>query len=312
VAGATIDRQCASGLSAISIAANQVVNEGVDVVMAGGLDSISLVQNQQWNGYRYKDSTVAPDYYMPMIETAEVVAKRYGISRRAQDEYALQSQQRTATAQDTGRFDDEIIPVNAVKTVTDKATGETSNQSVTLSGDECNRPTTTLEGLSGLKAVLGGSTSITAGNASQLSDGASACVIMEKSEAARRDLTPLGVYCGMAVAGCTPDEMGIGPVFAIPRLLERHGLAIDDIGLWEINEAFASQLLYCRDRLGIPDARLNVNGGAISIGHPYGMSGARMAGHALIEGRRRGVKYAVVSMCIGGGQGAAGLFEITN
>ncbi len=312
VAGATIDRQCASGLSAISIAANQVVNEGVDVVMAGGLDSISLVQNQQWNGYRYKDSTVAPDYYMPMIETAEVVAKRYGISRRAQDEYALQSQQRTATAQDTERFDDEIIPVNAVKTVTDKATGETSNQSVTLSGDECNRPTTTLEGLSGLKAVLGGSTSITAGNASQLSDGASACVIMEKSEAARRDLTPLGVYCGMAVAGCTPDEMGIGPVFAIPRLLERHGLAIDDIGLWEINEAFASQLLYCRDRLGIPDARLNVNGGAISIGHPYGMSGARMAGHALIEGRRRGVKYAVVSMCIGGGQGAAGLFEITN
>lgn len=310
VAGATIDRQCASGLSAISIVANQIVNEGVDVALAGGLDSISLVQNQKWNGYRYQDASVAEAYYMPMIETAEVIAKRYNISREAQDEYALQSQLRTAAAQQTGRFDAEITAVNVVKTVTDKSTGETSEQPVTLLGDECNRPTTTLEGLNSLKPVLGEGTSITAGNASQLSDGASACVVMERSHAARRNLTPLGIYRGMAVAGCSPDEMGIGPIFAIPRLLERHGLTIADIGLWEINEAFASQLLYCRDFLGIPNDRLNVNGGAISIGHPYGMSGARMAGHALIEGRRRGVKYTVVSMCIGGGQGAAGLFEI--
>ena len=312
VAAATIDRQCASGLSAISIAANQVINESIDVVMAGGFESISLVQNQHWNGYRYTDPSVSPDYYMSMVETAEVVAQRYGISRQAQDLYALQSQQRTAAAQQAGRFGEEIIPVEAVKTVTDKITGETSEMAVTLSEDECNRPTTSIEGLSALKPVLGEDKFITAGNASQLSDGASACIIMEKSEAQRRGLSPLGIYRGMAVAGCVPDEMGIGPVFAIPRLLKRHGLAISDIGLWEINEAFASQLLYCRDNLNIPNERLNVNGGAISIGHPYGMSGARMVGHALIEGRRRGVKYAVVSMCIGGGQGAAGLFEIAH
>jgi len=312
VAAATIDRQCASGLSAISIAANQVVNEGIDIVMAGGLESISLVQNQHWNGYRYTDPSVAAVYYLSMIETAEVVAQRYGISRQAQDVYALQSQQRTAAAQQAGRFADEIIPVEAVKTITDKVTGEISEITVTLSEDECNRPTTTIEGLNSLKPVLGEDKFITAGNASQLSDGASACIIMEKLEAQRRGLSPLGIYRGMAVAGCAPDEMGIGPVFAIPRLLKRHGLAISDIGLWEINEAFASQLLYCRDYLNIPNEILNVNGGAISIGHPYGMSGARMVGHALIEGRRRGVKYAVISMCIGGGQGAAGLFEIAH
>lgn len=310
VTGSTVDRQCASGLSAISIAAGQVMNEGLDVVMAGGLDSISLVQNAHWNGHLYKDAAVPAAYYMPMIDTAEVVAKRYGVSRQAQDEYALQSQQRTHAAQQAGLFNDEIIPVEAMKLITDKVSGDTSEVSVTLSADECNRATTTLEGLSGLKPVLGDGTTITAGNASQLSDGASACVIMERAEATKRGLAPLGAYLGMAVAGCAPDEMGIGPIFAIPRLLKRHGLTIDDIGLWEINEAFASQLLYCRDHLGIPNDRLNVNGGAISIGHPYGMSGARMVGHALIEGRRRGVKYVVISMCVGGGQGAAGLFEV--
>lgn len=310
VAAATIDRQCASGLSAISIAANQIVNEGLEVALAGGLDSISLVQNNNWNSYRYKDTAVPSDYYMSMIETAETVAKRYNISREAQDEYALESQQRTASAQQAGRYDAEIVPVDAVHQITDKISGKITEQAVTLRTDECNRPQTTLEGLQGLKPVLGEGTSITAGNASQLSDGASACVVMERAEVARRGLTPLGIYRGMAVAGCAPDEMGIGPAIAIPRLLKRHGLSVDDIGLWEINEAFAAQLLYCRDRLNIPSERLNVNGGAISIGHPYGMSGARMTGHALIEGARRGKKYAVVSMCIGGGQGAAALFEI--
>ena len=245
-----------------------------------------------------------------MLETAEVVAKRYGITRAAQDAYALESQKRTAAAQDAGRYDAEIVSSSTVKLERDKVSGETSEVAVTLTQDECNRPQTTLEGLSSLKAVLGEDKCVTAGNASQLSDGASACVVMEAAEAARRNLTPLGVYRGMAVAGCSPEEMGIGPVFAIPRLLERHGLSINDIGIWEINEAFASQLLYCRDNLGIPSERLNVNGGAISIGHPYGMSGSRMVGHSLIEGARRGAKYAVVSMCIGGGQGAAGLFEV--
>jgi len=311
VAGATVDRQCASGLSAISIAAHQVVHEGVDITLAGGLDSISLVQNENWNAYRYKDPSVPENYYMSMLETAEVVAERYGISRSEQDAYALESQQRTAAAQAAGFFESEFVSVDAVKLVTDKATGKTHEETVTLHQDECNRPQTTLEGLSSLKPVLGEDKCVTAGNASQLSDGASACVVMEADEAARRNLTPLGKYRGMAVAGCSPEEMGIGPVFAIPRLLERHGLSIDDIGIWEINEAFASQLLYCRNKLGIPPELLNVNGGAISIGHPYGMSGSRMVGHALIEGARRGAKYAVVSMCIGGGQGAAGLFEIT-
>lgn len=310
VAGVTLDRQCASGLNAIAAAAHGVMTGEMDVALAGGLDSISLVQNEHWNGYRYRSPGVSDAYYMSMIETAEVVAERYGVTRGAQDAYALQSQTRTAAAQEAGRFDAEIVPVEAVKLVKDKATGDVSEQSVRLERDECNRPQTTLEGLQGLKPVLGPDKCVTAGNASQLSDGASACVVMSAEEAARRGLEPLGAFRGMAVAGCAPDEMGIGPVFAIPRLLERAGLSIEDIDLWEINEAFASQLLYCRDRLGIPDDKLNVNGGAISIGHPYGMSGARIAGHILLEGKRRGARYGVVSMCIGGGQGAAGLFEI--
>lgn len=287
-----------------------VMAEGVDVALAGGVDSISLVQNTHWNGYRYKSPGVPDTYYMSMIETAEVVAERYGVSRAAQDAYALQSQQRTAQAQEAGLFSDEIVPVDAVKTITDKATGEPHEEAVHLVADECNRPATTLDDLSGLKAVLGPDKCVTAGNASQLSDGASACIVMSGQEAERRGLAPLGAFRGFAVAGIAPEEMGIGPVYAIPRLLERVGLTVDDIDLWEINEAFAAQLLYCRDRLGIPDDKLNVNGGAISIGHPYGMSGARMAGHLLLEGKRRGARYGVVSMCIGGGQGAAGLFEI--
>ncbi|KEO57296.1 acetyl-CoA C-acyltransferase [Thioclava indica] len=310
VAGVTLDRQCASGLNAIALAVHMVTGEGVDVALAGGLESISLVQNAQWNGSRYRAPGVRDAYYLSMIETAEIVAQRYGVSRAAQDAYALQSQQRTARAQAAGLFADEIVPVDAMKTETDRASGETSIESVRLEADECNRPTTELEGLASLKPVLGPDKCVTAGNASQLSDGASACLIMERAEAARRDLTPLGAFRGYAVAGCAPEEMGIGPVFAIPRLLERAGLSIEDIDLWEINEAFAAQLLYCRDRLGIPNEKLNVNGGAISIGHPYGMSGARMAGHLLLEGKRRGARYGVVSMCIGGGQGAAGLFEI--
>ncbi|WP_321449721.1 acetyl-CoA C-acyltransferase [uncultured Cohaesibacter sp.] len=311
VAGSTIDRQCASGLNAIAIAAHMIINEGVDVAIGGGLDSISLVQLEQyWNQYRYRDPNVRDSYYMSMIETAELVAERYGITRQAQDAYALQSQQRTAQAQKDGRFDDEIIPVDAVKVSRDKETGVSQEERVTLSQDECNRPQTTAEGLARLKPVLGADKSITAGNASQLSDGAAACVLMEAEEAKRRNLKPLGIFRGFAVAGCAAEEMGIGPVRAIPKLLARNGLKVEDIDLWEINEAFASQLLYCRDSLGIDNDKLNVNGGAISIGHPYGMSGARMAGHLLIEGRRRGAKYGVASMCIGGGQGAAGLFEI--
>ncbi|WP_319568903.1 thiolase family protein [Cohaesibacter marisflavi] len=311
VAGSTIDRQCASGLNAIAIAAHMIINEGVDVAIGGGLDSISLVQLEQyWNQYRYRDPNVRDSYYMSMIETAELVAERYGITRAAQDAYALQSQQRTAQAQKDGRFDEEITPVEAVKVSRDKETGVSQEERVTLSQDECNRPQTTPEGLARLKPVLGADKSITAGNASQLSDGAAACVLMEAEEAKRRGLKPLGIFRGFAVAGCAAEEMGIGPVRAIPKLLARNGLKVEDIDLWEINEAFASQLLYCRDSLGIDNDKLNVNGGAISIGHPYGMSGARMAGHLLIEGRRRGAKYGVASMCIGGGQGAAGLFEI--
>jgi len=310
VAGATIDRQCASGLNAIAIAAHMVRYEGVGVALAGGVESISLVQNGHWNGHRYRAPSVPEGYYLSMLETAEVVAERYGVTRAAQDAYALQSQQRTARAQEAGLFAAEIVPVEAVRTVTDKATGEKSRQKVRLEADECNRPGTSAEGLAALAPVQGAGMTVTAGNASQLSDGAAALVVMEAAEARARDLAPLGALRGFAVAGVAPEEMGIGPVVAIPRLLERAGLSIDQIGLWEINEAFAAQAIPCRDRLGIPDDRLNVNGGAISIGHPYGMSGARMAGHLLLEGRRRRATWGVVSMCVGGGQGAAGLFEI--
>lgn len=313
VAGMSVDRQCASGLMAIATAAKQIVDDDMPIVIGGGGESISLVQNEHLNTFRAKDPTVmelCPEIYMTMLETAEVVSARYGISREAQDEYGLQSQQRTAAAQAAGKFDAELAPLTTSMGVLDKETKEISFHDVMLEKDEGNRPETNMEGLSSLKPVLGEDKVITAGNASQLSDGVSASVLMDAKRAEKRGLQPLGIYRGVAVAGCHPDEMGIGPVFAIPKLLERHKLKMDDIGLWELNEAFAVQVLYCRDKLGIPNELLNVNGGAISIGHPYGMSGARMVGHALIEGKRRGVKYVVVTMCVGGGQGAAGLFEV--
>lgn len=310
--GMTVDRQCSSGMMAIATAAKSIMVGEMDIAIGGGVESVSLVQNEHMNMHRATDPELVVMHehlYMPMIDTAEVVAERYGINRDAQDEYAVQSQQRTAAAQADGRLDDEIVPMPSTVAVKDRETGEITFEDFVLEKDQGNRPQTTLEGLAGLKAVRENGV-VTAGNASQLSDGASAAVIMAADVAEKSGIEPLGIYRGTAVAGCEPDEMGIGPVFAVPKLLTMAGLSVGDIGLWELNEAFAVQVIYCRDRLGIPDELLNVNGGAISIGHPYGMSGARMVGHALIEGRRRGVKYVVCTMCIGGGQGAASLFEI--
>ena len=319
VAGMSLDRQCASGMMAIATAAKEITEDGMTITVGGGVESVSLVRNENFRMDRARDPWLEeniPSLYMTMIETAENVAKRYGISRESQDEYSLQSQMRTAKAQQNGFMDKEIVPLKSTMKYKDKETGEISSHDVCIEKDEGNRPSTTLEGLSALKPVfkdgiyLKEGEYITAGNASQLSDGASASVLMEAREAEKRNLSPLGAYRGIAVAGCAPDEMGIGPIYAVPKLLKKHGLKIDDIDLWELNEAFASQVIYCRDKLGIPNELLNVNGGGISIGHPFGMSGARLVGHALIEGKRRNAKYVVCTMCIGGGMGAAGLFEV--
>jgi acetyl-CoA C-acetyltransferase len=318
--GLTVNRYCSSGLQAVAVAAGRILNEGVPVIAAGGVESISMVQlSGHMNMHQAVDTSLAstrPALWMGMIETAEIVAERYGVTREAQDQYALESQQRTAAAQAAGKFADEIVPLKAIWKSVDKATGQTSEVEVLVDRDECNRPDTTLESLQGLRPVLkGGMTmpegkTVTAGNASQQSDGASALIMMSSDAAQARRIAPLGFFRGFATAGCEPDEMGIGPVYAVPRLLERHGLKISDIGLWELNEAFASQAVYCRDKLGIDPAIYNVNGGSISVGHPYGMTGARCVGHALIEGKRRGARYAVVTMCVGAGMGAAGLLEI--
>jgi acetyl-CoA C-acetyltransferase len=312
-AGMSINRFCSSGLQSIAIAAQRVVSEKIPAIVAGGVESISLCQNEKLNMFHGTNEWIKnnkPDLYMSMIETADIVASRYNISRESQDEYSLISQQRTAAGQESGKFDDEIVPYLVKMLVKDKETGEVTEKEVNLVKDECNRPSTTLEGLQGLQPIRGPEQFITAGNASQLSDGASVCVVMNSTAAEQQNVEPIGIFRGFSVAGCEPDEMGIGPVFAIPQLLKRNGLTMDDIDLWELNEAFASQVVYCRDKLGIPMEKLNVNGGSISIGHPYGVTGSRQTGHILIEGKRRGAKYVVVTMCIGGGQGAAGLFEV--